>query len=202
MRLLLKIFPAGHLVISLLFVCCALALIGLAVWHLWHGVSPLHAFSARDRLDAVLEALALLTVAVAALELGQTILEEEVQREAHMSAPTRVRRFLSRFLVVLVVALSIETLVLVFRSGRESPEKLPYAAAVGLTAAGLLAAWGVFVRLNRSAEELEPEAMEHAKREDAKVQGEEARARDADPRDGTGGGGREPAHGPEAGRRA
>ena len=170
MRLLLRIFPISHLLISLLFVACALALIGFAVVHLWHGLSPLNRHPMSGRMDDVLEALALLTVAVAALELGQTVLEEEVQREAHMSAPTRVRRFLSRFLVVLVVALSIETLVLVFRTGREAPEKLPYAAAVGLTAAALLAAWGVFVRLNRSAEELEPEAMQQAKEEDAKVE--------------------------------
>jgi len=117
-----------------------------------------------------LESIALLTVAVAALELGQTILEEEVQREAHMSAPTRVRRFLSRFLVVLVVSLSIESLVLVFRVSHDAPEQLPYAASVGLVAAVLLVAWGVFIRLNRSAEELEPEAMEQAKQEDKKVE--------------------------------
>jgi len=33
----------------------------------------------------------------------------------------------------------------------------------------LLAAWGVFIHLNRSAEELEPEAMAEAKREDEKL---------------------------------
>jgi hypothetical protein len=33
----------------------------------------------------------------------------------------------------------------------------------------LLAAWGLFVHLNRSAEELEPEAMAAAKREDRKL---------------------------------
>jgi len=120
-------------------------------------------------LNAVLESIALLTVAVAALELGQTILEEEVQREAHMAAPTRIRRFLSRFLVVLVVSLSIEALVLVFRLSHHSPELLPYAAAVGVAAGVLLAGWGVFIWLNRSAEELEPEAMELAKQEDEKV---------------------------------
>lgn len=31
------------------------------------------------------------------------------------------------------------------------------------------AAWGVFVKLNRSAEEIEPEAMKAAKEEDRKV---------------------------------
>jgi len=169
MKFLLKLFPAGHLVISVLFIGCALALIGLAGWQLWEGVSPFNRMELAARMQAVLEGIALLTVAVAALELGQTIIEEEVQREAHMSAPTRVRRFLSRFLVVLIVALSIETLVLVFRASREAPEHLPYAACVGIAAAALLAAWGVFIHLNRSAEELEPEAMEKAKGEDAKV---------------------------------
>jgi hypothetical protein len=106
---------------------------------------------------------------VAALELGQTILEEEVLRQAHMSAPTRVRRFLSRFMVVIVVALSIESLVGVFQLLHHDPARLPHAAAVAVAAAALLAAWGVFVHLNRSAEELEPEAMEKAKGEDAKV---------------------------------
>ena len=41
--------------------------------------------------------------------------------------------------------------------------------AIGLTAAALLIAWGVFVRLNRSVEELEPEAMAQVKEEDEKL---------------------------------
>jgi hypothetical protein len=122
------------------------------------------------RFTAVLESIAILAVAIAALELAQTILEEEVQREAHMSAPTRVRRFLSRFMIVIVVALSIETLVAVFRLVHDHPDQLPNAAAIGLVAAGLMVGWGVFIRLNRSAEELEPEALEQAKQEDPKVE--------------------------------
>jgi dipeptide/tripeptide permease len=169
MKLLRKIFPIGHFVISLLFIGCALALIGFAGFQLWQGIQPSDTFLLPQRLNAVLDSIALLTVAVAALELGQTILEEEVQREAQMSAPTRVRRFLSRFMIVLVVALSIETLVAVFQFSHEAPTHLPYAAAIGLMAAGLLAAWGLFIWFNQSAEQLEPEAMEQAKQEDTKV---------------------------------
>jgi hypothetical protein len=167
---LLRLFPAGHFVISVLFLIAGAALIVLAGVMLWHGVEPFEATGRVARLNAVLESIAVLTVAVAALELGQTILEEEVHRQAQMSAPTRVRRFLSRFMVVLVVALTIETLVLVFRFSQDTPEYLPYAASVGACAALLLVAWGVFVRFNRAAEELEPEAMQAAKREDRKIE--------------------------------
>jgi hypothetical protein len=166
---LLKLFPAGHLVIAALFVCASIALIVIGGVQLWKGIQLFDETGVVERLNAVLASIAVLTVALAALELGQTILEEEVLREAQMSAPTRVRRFLSRFMIVLVVALTIETLVLAFRFGQESPELLPYVAALGLTAAALLAAWGLFIRLNRSAEELEPEAMQQAKREDRKI---------------------------------
>ena len=103
------------------------------------------------------------------MTFSQTIAEEEVIRDAHISAPTRVRRFLSRFFVVVVVALVIEGLVATFKAIHEDVTQLLYAAALLASSALLLAGWGVFVRLNRSAEELEPEAMEQAKREDQKL---------------------------------
>ena len=72
-------------------------------------------------------------------------------------------------LLVVVVSLAIEGLVATFKSIHEDMAHLAYAAgllgAVGL----LLAGWGVFIRMNRYAEELEPEAMEAAKREDRKL---------------------------------
>ena len=170
MKLIHRLFPAGHFIISMLFVAAAAALIVIAGAQLWQGIQLFDEAGVIDRLNAVLESIAVLTVALAALELGQTILEEEVQRDAQMSAPTRVRRFLSRFMIVLVVALTIETLVLAFRVAQKTPEQLPYVASIGFAAAALLVAWGIFVRLNRSAEELEPEAMQAAKREDRKVE--------------------------------
>ena len=114
----------------------------------------------------VIEAIGLLAAAVVAMQIAQTITEEEVVRDAHISGPTRVRRFLSRFLVVVVVAISIEALVATFRASYEDPLHLVYAASILLAAAALLAAWGIFIRMNCYAEALEPEAMEDAKRED------------------------------------
>jgi hypothetical protein len=162
------VFPVAHFVIGVLFGISGIALVAFSCLQLWSGVAP-GDMSLNERLDNVLESLAVMTVALAALELGQTIIEEEVQREVHMSAPTRVRRFLSRFMVVLVVALAIESLVLVFRYSHEQPENMVHAATVGFSAALLMLAWGVFIRLNRSAEELEPEAMRQAKEEDRRM---------------------------------
>lgn len=170
LKIIRTVLSVGYGGIIFLFVCCAFALIYFAVLELWHGINPAEALPVRERFNSVLESIGLLTIAVVALELGQTILEEEVLREVQVSAPTRVRRFLSRFMVVVVVALSIETLVAVFELAHEDVARLSQAASIGIAAAVLLAAWGLFIRLNKSAEELEPEAMEQAKSEDRKVE--------------------------------
>jgi hypothetical protein len=155
-------------VIAALFAVCAVLLVGFAALEVVGGLIAKGADLAQ-RFSAVLEAIGMLTIAVAGLELSQTVWEEEVQRKALMSAPTRVRRFISRFLVVVVVALAIEALIGAFRFVHEDPEQLPNAAAIAFGAAALLVAWGAFVRLNLAAEALEPEAMARAKREDEKI---------------------------------
>lgn len=166
MKALLRVFSAVHALMALLFACAALLLIVIAARIGW-GV-----FAAgldRAAAQGIIEAVGLLAAAVVALQIAQTITEEEVIRDAHISGPTRVRRFLSRFLVVVVVALAIEGLVATFKALHEDPSQLPYAASLLSSVGLLLAGWGVFIRFNRYAEELEPEAMEAAKREDRKL---------------------------------
>ncbi len=173
-KLVQKIFLIGYSLVILLFICCAFALIVFAALEMWHGINPQAGMPLRERFNSILEGVGLLTIAVAALELGQTILEEEVLREAQMSAPTRVRRFLSRFMVVVIVSLSVESLVAVFELVHDDPLKLMQASSIAIAAAALLAAWGIFIKLNKSAEELEPEAMADAKSEDKKVDGRDS----------------------------
>jgi hypothetical protein len=170
MKLIQKLFALGYVLVVALFFVCAVALIILAGSELWSALQLGAEMKVRARFDLILEAIGLLTIAVAAMELGQTVLEEEVQRSASISAPTRVRRFLSRFLIVVVVSLAIECLIAVFQFAHGQPELLPHAASIGLAAAVILAAWGAFVRMNVDAEKLEPQQMKAAKAEDDAVE--------------------------------
>jgi hypothetical protein len=166
-KAMLTAFAIVHAAMAALFAASALLLIAVAARTGYDAVA-----GGVDRASAlgIIEAVGLLAIAVVALQIAQTIAEEEVIREAHVSAPTRVRRFLSRFLVVVVVALSIEGLVATVKAVHEDMAELYYAAALVVATALLLAGWGWFIRDNRAAEELEPEAMEAAKREDRKLE--------------------------------
>jgi len=166
MKALLRAFATIHAVLALLFAVVCVLLTVIAARLCWNAVSGGIDLAAAS---ALIEAMGIIAVAVVALQIAQTITEEEVVRGAHVSAPTRVRRFLSRFIVVIVVAVSIEGLVATMQALHEDPLMLPYAASVLVGAAALLAAWGVFIRLNRYAEEIEPEAMAQAKEEDRKL---------------------------------
>ncbi|WP_119157564.1 hypothetical protein [Caldimonas tepidiphila] len=167
MKFLMRAFAIVHALMAALFAAAALVLVVISANVAWSALA--HGLG-KDVAQEVIEAVGLLAAAVVALQIAQTITEEEVIRAAHMNAPTRVRRFLSRFFVLVTVALAIEGLVATFKAVHENVSHLLYAAALVLATAALLAAWGVFVRLNRAAEELEPEAMQAAKREDRKIQ--------------------------------
>lgn len=173
MHLISRIFLVGYLLIVALFFTCGIGLIVLSALEAWNALNPGIDAPVRARFEILLECIGLLTIAVASLELGQTVLEEEIQRSANISSPTRVRRFLSRFLIVVVVSLSVETLIGVFQFVHSKPEFLPHAASVGVAAAAILATWGLFVRMNTEAEKLEPEAMAEVKAEDDEVEGED-----------------------------
>lgn len=168
MKILLRTFSIIHGLMATLFACAALMLIIIAAKDGWLAFA-----GGQDNIAAqrIIEAIGLLAAAVVALQIAQTIAEEEVMRDAHISGPTRVRRFLSRFLVVVVVvvAMTIEGLVAVFKAAHENPAHMLYAASIVFSSAALLAGWGLFIRMNRYAEELEPEAMAEAKREDKKL---------------------------------
>lgn len=166
MKTLTLIFRAAHGLMAFLFACGALMLIVIAA-----RMGGLAFSGDMDQVaaQAIIEAVGLLAAAVVALQIAETIFEEEVVRNADISAPTRVRRFLSRFFVVVIVALAIEGLVATFKALHEAPDQLIYAASIIVATGVLLAAWGLFVYLNRYAEELEPEAMQDAKREDKKL---------------------------------
>ncbi|HET7402307.1 MAG TPA: hypothetical protein VFJ62_11010 [Usitatibacter sp.] len=166
MKIIMRLFAVVHGLLALVFVGASVFLLAAAVhegWLAWQeGLNGKAA-------QVVIEAIGLAAIAVVSLQIAQTIAEEEILRETHVSGPTRVRRFLSRFLVVVIVALAIEGLIATFKALHESMDELVPAASVVAAVGIILAGWGAFIRFNVPAEKLEPEAMQEAKEEDRKL---------------------------------
>ena len=94
--------------------------------------------------------------------------DDSTSRQAHDHAV--IVQVLEELDILLrVVALAIEALVATFRAAHSDSTLLLHAAVMVFAVGTLVAGWGLFIHLNRSAEELEPEAMQEAKREDHKL---------------------------------
>lgn len=141
-----RFFAIGFAAIVILFSGCAVVLIVFAGIDLWRAVQISETLALTKRFDLILDCIAMLTIAMAAMELAQTIVEEEFEHTTRLGAVARARRVLTRFLVVVVVSLAIESLVAIFKLMHEDPSKVSQAAFIAFAAAALLVALGLFIR--------------------------------------------------------
>ena len=115
----------------------ALVLLGMAVWELFH------AFRAGEVLD-VLDSAGLVIVGFAIVETSKFIAEEEIFRQKELRSAVEARRSLTKFISIIVIAVSLEALVMTFETGRTDVTKSIYPAALFVAAMFALVALGVF----------------------------------------------------------
>lgn len=95
-----------------------------------------------------------LTLALAIFDLGKTTIEEEVLMHKDIFRHSATRRTITRFIAAILIAVSIESLLLMFKSVLGSPEYLSNAVAMMAAAVGLLVGLGIYVYLGAKAETL------------------------------------------------
>jgi hypothetical protein len=112
-------------------------------------------FDGHARMDLHLKPFGIiifLTLALAIFDLGKTTLEEEVLMHKDIFRHSSTRRTITRFIAAILIAVSIESLLLMFKSVLGSPEYLHHAVAMMATAIGLLVGLGIYVYLGARAE--------------------------------------------------
>lgn len=93
-----------------------------------------------------------LTLALAIFDLGKTTLEEEVLLYKDILRHSSTRRTITRFIGAIIIAVSIEALLMVFKSALGGGEHIIEAVWVIIAAAVLLCSLGVYVFLGSKAE--------------------------------------------------
>ncbi|MCL5284279.1 MAG: PDC sensor domain-containing protein [Nitrospirae bacterium] len=100
------------------------------------------------------QATILLTLALAIFDLSKTIFEEEVLLRKDVKRHSATRRTLTRFIASILIAISIEALMLVFKFAIQDPSHLNEAGWLVFSVVGLLVGLGVYVYLGARAEML------------------------------------------------
>ena len=93
-----------------------------------------------------------LTLALAIFDLGKTIVEEEVLMHKDIFRHSSTRRTITRFVAAILIAVSIEALLLMFKSALGDGQDIQAAVWMMFSAVGLLIGLGIYVYLGARAE--------------------------------------------------
>ena len=96
------------------------------------------------------------TLALAIFDLGKTILEEEILMHKDIFRHSSTRRTITRFISTILIAVSIEALLTMFKAALGQTEYVMPAVLMMFAVVGLLIALAIYVYLGAKAEDINP----------------------------------------------
>lgn len=169
-----------YTVISGALLCAAILLMAVAIWQTATGF-----WTGEAALDTMLDGIGLIIIAVAVADVGKFLFEEEVIADRELRRPAEARGSLTKFMTIIIVALSLESLVLITKATRETPANVMSPAMLMLVAVAAMVGLGLFQRLSHRVTAEVPDAIEDAE-EDGGEQAETSPEPRRKPRRGAG----------------
>ncbi|ACN99250.1 general glycosylation pathway protein [Sulfurihydrogenibium azorense Az-Fu1] len=102
--------------------------------------------------EHIFKSVILVTLAIAIFDLSKTIFEEEVLLYKDPRRHSEIRKTLTRFLASIIIAISIEALMLVFKFTISDPSKLIYSMGIIASVGFVLISLGIYVFLGTKSE--------------------------------------------------
>lgn len=150
-RKLMPVFKTVYSVIVIGLFCVVIALFFYA------GVEIISLFEKNDPKELKLKPFGIvifLTLALAIFDLGKTTLEEEVLMYKDIFRHSSTRRTITRFIAAILIAVTIEALLLMFKSALGYGNDIRDAVLMMATGVGLLVGLGLYVYLGAKAESM------------------------------------------------
>jgi len=151
MRIVIILF---HYVVRVLYGIAAVALtgisltmIGAAVLGVWDAVQ-----AGEPMKKSLLSGIGLVVVSVAVFDVAKYLLEEEVLRDRELGSATEARETMTKFVVIIVIAVSLEALVFILGAASEKLSLLVFPATLLAVSALMITALAVYLRLSSNAE--------------------------------------------------
>lgn len=155
-RLLYTIFAMALLLASIL-------LIAVAAWRTFDGFR-----TGEGALDTMLDGIGLVIIAVAVADVGKFLFEEEVVNDRELRRPAEARGSLTKFMTIIIIALSLESLVLTTKASRDKPADVLFPALLMLVAVAALVGLGLFQKLSHRVTAAIPEKVKDGEKDEEK----------------------------------
>jgi len=147
MRILGWISTLVYVIVSIVLTAIALTLIAYSVWKAWLSVS-----GGSDAVYGLLDAIGLIVISLAVLDVSKYLMKEEVLRDRELRSPVEARRTLTKFMVIICIAVSLEAVVYISMAGKDNVQNLIYPAILLLSAVGVMVGLGAYQKMSGTIE--------------------------------------------------
>ncbi|WP_320046125.1 hypothetical protein [uncultured Ilyobacter sp.] len=131
--------------ISLSLGLISLTMIVVALWNIWISIHQ------KDLIliKALLDAIGLIVIGMAVFDVSKFLLEEEVFHDTGKKSPKHQRETLLKFLIIIAIAVSLESLVFIFDAGKKDISSLIYPTFLLIAAVFVVVGLGIYQKLTR-----------------------------------------------------
>jgi hypothetical protein len=136
-----------YLVAAVSFTLISLLLIGYALWEVADAI-----VDRRSYIDPSLDAIGLIVVSVAVFDIAKYLYEEQIVHETELRSAREARETLTKFLIIIVIAVTLEALVFIFRTGTNKITELFYPTGLLLASVVLVVGLGWYQSLSHQVE--------------------------------------------------
>ena len=143
-------------IFKLFYILLSISLLSISIVILYYGMSFMGSLKSLELgqkgLSMVFEDTILMTLSLAIFDLSKTVMEEEVLSKKDVKKTITTRKTLMKFISAILIATSIEGLMLIFKFSMGDYEDLPKAVSVVIASAIMLIALGIYTWLSTIAE--------------------------------------------------
>jgi hypothetical protein len=146
------IFAGASLFAALILLALSLIIMGWSVYEVIFSIKEETGF-----ISLMLQSVATIIISAAIIDVAKYMMEEEVFKNKELRDPVEARRTITKIMVIIAIAVSIEGLVYIFNAGTKDLTLLLYPALLIVVSAILIVALGVYQKLSASIEDTEKE---------------------------------------------
>lgn len=140
-----------YLIAGIALTLISILLITYALWEVFDAI-----IDGRSYINPSLDAIGLIVVSMAVFDIAKYLYEEQVVHETELRSAREARETLTKFVVIILIAVMLEALVFIFRTGTSKITELVYPTGLLLVAVMLIVGLGWYQRLSYRVEESGP----------------------------------------------
>ena len=137
-----------YILASLALLIISVLLISFGLWEVGYAL-----YHQQPYIDASLDAIGLIVISMAVFDIAKYLYDEQVVRDLQLRSPGEARETLTKFLVIITIAVTLEALVFIFRTGTNNMKELIYPTGLLVASVLLVVGLGWYQKLSTGVEQ-------------------------------------------------